>query len=148
VVVRIVSSPVYLDTSALAKVYFAERGSSDLESALIGRTDLIVSDLAVTELTSALKRRSREGQFEHWHCQDIYEQVMRDLRDGQYHWAQLTPAVHREAEKLLLEGNVSLRAADALHLAIAAVLDVGTLITFDKQMARAAREIGTLELAC
>ncbi len=58
---RIASSPVYLDTSALAKLYVPEGESRLLEEALIGRRDVLVSDLAVTELVSVLMRRVRES---------------------------------------------------------------------------------------
>ncbi len=34
-----------------------------LDAALVGRRDLIVSDLAVTELASAIARRTREGDL-------------------------------------------------------------------------------------
>ncbi len=45
--VRIESSPVYLDTSALAKLYVQEAGSDELDSALIGRRDLLWSSPTV-----------------------------------------------------------------------------------------------------
>lgn len=60
---RIPGSPVYLDASALAKIYIAEEGSEELEAALLDRRDLIVSDLSVSELTSALVRRVRETEL-------------------------------------------------------------------------------------
>jgi predicted nucleic acid-binding protein len=145
--VKIVSSPVYLDASALAKIYVSERDSADLESALVGRRDLIVTDLAVTELTSALARRTGRGELVREHGRRIYERLMRDLRDGEYRWVELTAAIHREAERLLMAlDTASLRAADALHLAAAAVCDAGTLVTFDKRMAAAARKLGTFEV--
>jgi predicted nucleic acid-binding protein len=46
--------PVYLDTSALLKLYFPEPLSEELQAALGGRTDLFVSDLVLTEAASAL----------------------------------------------------------------------------------------------
>jgi hypothetical protein len=39
--VKIASSPVYLDTSALAKLYLPESGSDEMEEALFGRRDVI-----------------------------------------------------------------------------------------------------------
>ena len=44
---------LYLDASALAKLYVTEPGSDVLDDALRGRGDLMVSDLAVTEVVSA-----------------------------------------------------------------------------------------------
>jgi hypothetical protein len=59
--VTIAGSPVYLDTSALAKLYFPEPESVELDAALVARRDLFVSDLAITELTSATARQMRDG---------------------------------------------------------------------------------------
>ena len=60
---KIASSPIYLDASAVAKIYISEPDSEALESALVGRRDLVVSDLAVTEFTSAIARRVRDAQL-------------------------------------------------------------------------------------
>ena len=54
------AEPVYLDASALVKLFVPEPESDDLNQALAGLTDVIVSDLALTEMASALGRRTRE----------------------------------------------------------------------------------------
>lgn len=145
---RISGSPVYLDASALAKIYVTEERSEELEAALLGRRDLIVSDLAVSELTSALVRRVRETELSANHAQRVYQRVLRDLTDGEFRRADLTPEVHREAERLLmgLGRHVALRAADALHLALAGLGGARVVVTFDRRMAAAARTLGTFEL--
>lgn len=97
-----VASPVYLDTSALAKIYVAEAESNELESALLGRRDLIVSDLAVTELTSVIARRVREADLSFADAQRLYRRVLGDLAAGDFRLGELTPDVHREAERLLI----------------------------------------------
>ena len=142
------TSPVYLDTSALAKIYVAEVESDELEAALLGRRDLIVSDLAVTELTSAIARRVRDAHLSASHAQRIYHRVARDLTTGEFRRAELATGVHREAERLLmaLGRQVPLRAADALHLALAALLGARAIVTFDRRMEAAARVLGTFEL--
>jgi predicted nucleic acid-binding protein len=146
--VRIPGSPIYLDASALAKIYIAEEGSEELEAALLGRRDLIVSDLAVSELTSALVRRVRETELSGSHAQRVYQRVLRDVTDGEFRGAELTSEVHREAERLLmgLGRQVALRAADALHLALAGLQGARVLVTFDRRMAAVARTLGTFEL--
>ena len=145
---RIDSSPVYLDTSALAKLYVGERESDALESAILGRRDLIVSDLAVTELTSVFARRLRDGDLAASAVRRLYQRLLRDLADGEYRRVELGDRVHREAERLLmvLGRRVALRAADSLHLATASVAGAGALVTFDRRMDSAARELGTLDL--
>ncbi|MFI5396906.1 MAG: type II toxin-antitoxin system VapC family toxin [Candidatus Binatia bacterium] len=145
---QIASSPVYLDTSGLAKLYVPEPDSPTLEAALVGRRDLIVSDLAVTELTSTIARRRREGDLSAAHAQRVYQRIMRDCETGAFRHAELTTSVHRDAERLMLGlgRNVPLRAADALHLALARAYNAHVLITFDRRMRAAAEVLGTFEL--
>jgi uncharacterized protein len=146
--VRIESSPVYLDTSALAKLYVQEEGSDELDSALVGRRDLLISELALTELTSATARRVREGALVPNAGRRIYQQLLRDIRNGEYRVLDLTSATHREAERLLLTigRHAPIRAADSLHLAIAALAETRVLVTFDRQMRAAAVALGSFEI--
>ena len=145
---KIAGSPVYLDTSGLAKLYVPEPQSVELETALVGRRDLIVSDLAITELTSALLRRVRDGDLAVSHGRRIYRQLLADLQAGEFRRADLGSAAHREAERLLMSvgRTVALRAGDALHLALANAAGARTLVTFDRRLTAAAEAIGTFEL--
>lgn len=145
---EIASSPVYLDTSALAKLYVSEARSDELEAALLGRRDLIVSDLGLSELTSTVARRAREGEMTGPDATRLYRRALRDLTTGEFLRAELTGSVHREAERLLmgLGSRVALRAADALHLALAAAQGARVLITFDRRMRAAAAALGTFDL--
>jgi predicted nucleic acid-binding protein len=146
--VKIGASPVYLDTSALAKVYVREPGSDVLEAALLGRRDLIVSDLAVTELTSAVARRVRDGDLSLAHGRRVYQRLLGDLEAGQFLRVELNAEAHREAERLLLAvgRRTPLRAADALHLALAGAHRARALLSFDARMQAAARILGVFEL--
>ena len=145
---RIEASPLYLDTSALAKIYVHEPDSDALDSALSGRHDLFISELALTELTSALARRVREGQVAAATGRRIYHQLLRDVRAGEYRLLDLTSATHREAERLLLTlgRQAPLRAADGLHLAAAALSDARALVTYDRQLRAAALALGAFEV--
>jgi len=146
--VRIESSPVYLDTSALAKLYVQEADSDELDSALVGRRDLLISESALTELTSALARRAREGVLDPASVRRIYQQLFRDIRAGEYRLLDLTSATHREAERLLLTigRRAPIRAADSLHLALAALADARAFVTYDRQMHSAASSLGSFEV--
>jgi hypothetical protein len=139
---------VYLDTSALAKLYVQEAESDDLDSALIGRRDLLISELTLTELTSAIARRVREGEIEASIARRIYQQLFRDVRAGEYRLLDLTSATHREAERLLLTigRHAPIRAGDSLHLAVAALADARTLVTYDRQMHAVASTLGSFEV--
>jgi uncharacterized protein len=146
--VKIESSPVYLDTSALAKLYVQEVGSDELDSALVGRRDLLISEWALTELTSALARRVREDVMGAAAARRTYQQVFRDVRAGEYRLLDLTAATHREAERLLLTigRHLPIRAGDSLHLAIAALADARSLVTYDRQMHAVASTLGCFEV--
>jgi len=146
--VKIASSPVYLDTSALAKLYLPEPRSDEMEDALLGRRDVIVSDLAVTELTSAVARRVRDADLTAAHARRIYQRLLRDVGGGEFRRAEITSNAHREAERLLMGvgRRVPMRAADALHLGMAGLLGVRVLVTFDQRMRAAAEGLGTLEV--
>lgn len=145
---KIGSSPLYLDTSALAKIYVQEEDSDLLDSALVGRRDLLISELAITELTSALIRRVRESVLQAAACRRIYNELLRDVRAGAYRLIDITAATHREAERLLftLGNQVALRAADSLHLASAALAEARGIVTYDRQLRRAAEAVGALDV--
>ena len=55
------AEPIYLDASALIKLFVPEPESDALNASLVGAEDVVVSELALTEVASALGRRVREG---------------------------------------------------------------------------------------
>lgn len=135
--------PAYLDTSALVKLYVPEPESARVDRALRRRDDLLVSDLAVTELASALGRRCREGALGAALAARVYQRLLADLADELFRRVELIAEVHREAERILLSSAlVPLRSLDALHLALAASGGAMTIFTFDRNLARAAGTIG------
>ncbi len=137
--------PLYLDTSALVKLYISEPESVWLDRALRGRRDLIVSDLAVTELASSLGRRCRELALTATVAARVYRRVLSDIGEELLRRVDLTPEVHREAERMLLSSSlVPLRSLDALHVALAAMNDARTIVTFDRTLERAAASFGIL----
>jgi predicted nucleic acid-binding protein len=137
------TGPLYLDASALAKIYLPEAGSDDLDAAIQGRIDLVISDLAITEIISAISRRRREGALPPSSCARLHQRILADVESGFYIKNDLAPEVHREAERLSLAiENVALRAADALHLALAGLSGAAAIVTYDQRLAEAATRIG------
>ena len=135
--------PLYLDASALIKLYIPEPESDRLNHALRGRTDLHVSDLAVTEIVSALARRRREGSLPAAVVPRLHGALLAHLESGVFHRVELIAEVHREAERILLSlETVALRAADALHLALAVAAGARSIVTYDRRLAEAARRMG------
>lgn len=137
------AGPLYLDASALAKLYLPETGSDELDAAIQGRSDLMVSDLAITEIVSAIARRRREGILSPVSCVRLHRKILTDIEAGLYIKIDLMPDTHREAERLLLAvNNIALRAADALHLAQASLAGAAAIVTYDRKLAAAALKIG------
>ena len=134
---------VYVDSSALAKLYVPEAESEQLDQFLRGRRDLIISELAITEVISAAARRRREGALNAEQTNQIRDAIMADAQSGSFRRFDITPAIHREAERMLLSADsVALRTLDALHIAIALSAQAQAVITFDLRMAEAAALYG------
>jgi len=137
------AGPIYLDASALVKLYLPEPMSDQVNRALVGRRDLLVSDLAVTEIVSSLARRVREGSVTRLAVTRVHRGVLGHLAAGVFQRIDLLPTTHRQAERLLLSlGQTPLRAADALHLALALAGEAFSIATFDQRLAEASRVVG------
>jgi predicted nucleic acid-binding protein len=125
------------------KLYLPEHGSDDLNQLLEGRDDVLVADLAVTEIVAAIARRLRDGSMSREAARRLQHAVLARLDDGVYQRVELTRDVHRRAEHLLLTlRETPLRATDALHLALAASARAASLATFDGRLSAAARAGG------
>jgi hypothetical protein len=131
------AGPIYLDASAVVKLFVPEAESDDLNRALEGMEDVVLSDLALTETASALGRRVREGLLAPAESLRLHREAARlaaSCRRG-----ELTPRIHRRAERLLLTSRETpLRALDALHVALALDADAATLVTYDPRLRAAA----------
>ena len=134
------AEPVYLDASALVKLFVPEPESDDMNRALAGITDVIVSDLALTEMASALGRRVREQRLTRDNAGRLYCEASK-LHASTHH-SELTPPIHRRAERLMLALTTPLRALDALHLATALDAQVATVVSFDPRLRDAAGSQG------
>jgi uncharacterized protein len=134
--------PLYCDTSALLKLYLPEPGSDEFNDVVQGRDDVLVSDLAVTEIVAAVARRLRQGLITREGARRLQHAILGRLDEGVYHRVELTRDVHRRAEHFLLTlEEAPLRAADALHLALATSARAASLASFDVRLAAAARRV-------
>src|SRR5262245_42541257 len=124
-------SGVYVDASALVKLYLPEPESEWLDEFLQGRRDLLISELAMTEVLSAVARRRREGGLTSRQASQIRDAIYRDAGSGAFTRLDLSPAVHRQAERMLLTTeSVPLRTLDALHIALAFSGAAEIIVTF------------------
>lgn len=140
---------IYLDSSALAKLYVPQPESDTLEGFLRGRRDLLISELVITEVLSAVPRRRREGLLTAFQASEIRDAVLTDADSGSLRRLDMSPVVHREAERLLFQtDSVALRTLDALHVALALLSAATHVVTYDARMRSAALQAGlrTLDL--
>jgi uncharacterized protein len=134
---------IYLDSSALAKLYVPEPESDALETFLKDRQDLMISELAITEVLSAVARRRREGLITAHQALEIRDAILADANSGSFHRLDMSPVVHREAERLLFHiESLHLRTIDALHVAAALLGSATHVATYDARMRSAAMQAG------
>lgn len=145
---RRVPGPLYLDATALARIYVSEPESVALERVLRGRRDLTVSDLGVTELMAAYAARRRGDRVKSTAAR-LQTALLEDIESGCLRRVELSPSTHRAAERLALslaEETSALGAGAALHLALAMTAGVAGVVTFDPALARGAEALGLLVL--
>jgi predicted nucleic acid-binding protein len=134
---------LYLDTSALVKLYVEEEGSPLVRKAVDEAETVATSILAYVEARAAFARRQREKTISLLN----YRRVIRNLESdwGRYLILQATDVLIRRAGKLAEAHN--LRAYDAIHLASAIILrqrlaDTLSFASWDSQLQTAARREG------
>jgi predicted nucleic acid-binding protein len=139
---------LYLDTSALLKLYVAEDGSEVLREALAAATLVGTSVIAYLEARAALARRRRERDV----SRAAQHRAVRELDAdwNRYVVLEIHATLLRDAVRLS-EAH-GLRAYDALHLASARLMRhrLGDTVIFgcwDRQLVRAARAEGFRTLA-
>ncbi|MEQ1538525.1 MAG: type II toxin-antitoxin system VapC family toxin [Sphingorhabdus sp.] len=132
----------YLDTSFAVSAFSVEPRTTDCQLWLADNVgaDLLISDWVKTEFSSALslKIRTKDVSVEQraeiltrWHNAAANNFIAVDIVAGHFETAARMTDNHQ----------LSLRAGDALHIAIAQ--SVGAkLVTLDKRMAAAALELG------
>jgi predicted nucleic acid-binding protein len=103
----------------------------------------MISELAITEVLSAVARRKRERELRAKQANEIRDAVFADADSGAFGRLDLNPEVHREAERLLFAtDSLSLRTLDALHIALAISGSANHVLTFDRRMREAAAQFG------
>lgn len=143
---------VFLDTNALIKLFVPEVGSSWLTN-YVADKEIIISELALIESATVLRRRFQEGFFTRPHASALYARIQRESRD--YIIVPINSTLHINRLISLafnLPANFRIRALDAIHLAAASVeekeasnktpADVFTFVSSDLQLLRAVQALG------
>lgn len=134
---------LYLDTSALVKLYVEEEGSPLVRKAVEEAEAVATSIIGYVEARAAFARRHREKRI----SLPDYRRVIRDFESDwdRYLVLQATDILIRRAGRLAEAHN--LRAYDAIHLASATVLrqrlaDTLSFASWDSQLQAAALREG------
>ena len=131
----------YFDASVVIPILVKERCSAAVDAFMSTlQQEVWVSDFAAAEVASAVSRLVRTGRLQASDgtaCLsdfDVWRAAM--TRQAEMHAADV-----RLAGAFVRKFDFALRVPDALHLAIAQRLDA-TLVTLDRRLATAARELG------
>lgn len=133
---------IYLDTSVLVSALTDEVSTAKVQTWLEGQTsgELYVSEWVVTEVSSALSMKVRMGVLGLDHRAAALA-LFRQMIAGSFTVLPVTSTHFHAAARLSDQHQLGLRAADALHLAVAT--DAGiTLCTLDKRLAEAGKQVG------
>lgn len=139
------AGPLYLDGCALAKLYLPEDDSEAVARTLIGRRDLTLSDLSVTEVITGFGRRLPELRHRGTELAgDLHRLLLEDIEGGVFRRVELSPATYRAAERLALSlaPSRALRPRQLLHLALAMTAGVAAIVTFDADLTVTAESLG------
>jgi uncharacterized protein len=132
---------LYLDTCVLLALLAPEIHTQAATAFLEQTTDtLAVSPWCVTELHSALALKVRSGALHAAEADRVLAGFEQTLAPGLL-WLDLDAQDFRNANACLRGWCTTLRAADALHLAIASGRDA-TLCSLDTPFVRAAQQLG------
>lgn len=109
---------IFLDSSALVKLYVDEPGSDHVEQLLLdaGPGAAVISRLAVVEVAAALTRRSRKGDLSLDDLSAVMGRIRSDAKT-RFRVVELGGATMSRA--IIVVEQHALRAADAIQLACA-----------------------------
>lgn len=134
---------LYLDTSALVKLYIAEPGSDAVQAKVEAAPVISVARVAYVEARAGIARKYRAGEL----SLEEYKQIVEDVDEDweRYFIVEVSESVAKLGGELT--DRHPLRGFDALHLASALFLKNRThvgisFLCFDEQLKSAAEAEG------
>jgi len=134
---------LYLDTSALVKLYIEEAGSQEVKKAVEKSRIVSTSRVAYVEARAGIARKYREGELSKEEHDQVIEDLIRDWDN--YFIVEVSESVAKLGGTLTK--RQSLRGFDAIHLASALLLRNRTRLDvsfscFDERLKAAAEAEG------
>lgn len=132
---------LYLDTAVVLTLFIDETTSTTVEEWLAKRRQpLAFSDWGLTECASALGIKFRRGEINADQAQNLWQAILSFAHEV---CEMISCASHHQADAQQWLGrfDLSLRAGDALHLAMARHAQA-TLVSYDKNLIEAAQATG------
>jgi uncharacterized protein len=139
----VATEPLYIDTSALVKLYVEEPDSAACDATVAGKV-LVSSRLTYCEFRSAILGKVFRKAISREFMAEVWLEFKRDIALERIQLVPLDEILVRQAAGLLggLITGVPLRTLDALHLATYLSIETCPLFTKDLYMLRAARQLG------
>jgi uncharacterized protein len=133
---------IYLDTSFLAPFYIQEATSTSVETILLNipTEQLAISDWTIVEFTSLVSRRVRMSELNLEQMEAVINSFKEDVAQS-YTVFTVTTADFILAAEFIQQWETGLRAGDALHLAIARNHSIENLLSLDRGLIDAARQL-------
>ncbi len=133
---------IYLDTSFLAPFYIQEATSTSVETILLNipTEQLAISDWTIVEFTSLVSRRVRMSELNLEQMEAVINSFKEDVAES-YTVFTVTTADFILAAEFIQQWETGLRAGDALHLAIACNHSIENLLSLDRGLIDAARQL-------
>jgi len=134
---------IYFDSSYIVRLYFEDRGFEAVRQ--LAATDVIgCAQHGRVEVSSALRRKRREGILNDSLYQIVLEQFSHESDAGAFAWLPLSPRVFERIVRTYrsLPFDVFLRSADAMHLACSAENGLREIYSNDRHLLAAAPHFG------
>jgi predicted nucleic acid-binding protein len=134
---------LYFDTSYLVRLYTRDAGWEQVRA--LAKEDHLACCLhGQAETAAAFHRKLREGVVNQLEVRTLLTEFDKDSTAGAYRWLPLSVAVVSRitATYARLPASVSLRAADAIHLAAAAEAGFTKVYSNDSRLLAAAVHFG------
>ena len=135
---------LYLDTSCLLKLVFAEPDTPRVAALLVGEPRVVVSTLARLEALVQIGGRAAGGHLKRPAARRLAARLDSMLELWPFELAPASGSLIATAEAQLrgAAGTIHCRTMDRLHLAAMQELGIGRLLTNDEAQARAAAALG------